>query len=241
MVMRLCARRMASGADPDTTQAGRQAKDMTKTQEHPAREAVAGVILAGGLARRMGGEPKALIRLGGRMLIEHVIERLSPQVDHVLINANADHETLKRLGYPVLEDVLPGHAGPLAGVLTGMRWAAQQAPQARWLVSVAVDTPFFPHDLVARLLAAAETSKARIVRACSGGRAHPVFALWDIALAEDLEKAMRDDAMRKIDRYTARHAMAEVTWPDAPFDPFFNINRPDDLKQAAHILTAQDS
>ncbi len=214
---------------------------MENSAKQGTRGKIAGVVLAGGLARRMGGRTKACIRLGDGMLIEHVIARLAPQVGPLLINANADHATLERLGHPVLGDIIPGHAGPLAGILTGMRWAQKDVPQARWLLSVAVDTPFFPPDLAARLFETANAQNAKVVRACSGERAHPVFALWDIALADDLEKAMTQENIRKIDIFTARHALAEASWPITPFDPFFNINRPEDMNAAERILALLDS
>ena len=198
--------------------------------------AVAGVILAGGLARRMGGRPKAFVEVAGRPLVDYVIERLAPQVDALALNANAGHERLASRGLPVIADTVEGFAGPLAGVLAGMLWARRELPQARWLVSVAVDTPFFPADLVARFLRAVEEEDAELACAASGGRTHPVFGLWPVALAEDLQQALVEEDLRKIDLFTARYRLATVHFDSGGGgDPFFNINRPEDVERAEEL------
>ncbi len=197
-----------------------------------AREDVAGVILAGGLARRMGGRSKALIELDGKPLAAHALARLAPQVDVVALNANADGEQLAALGAPVIRDTVEGFAGPLAGVLAGMLWARKAAPGARWLVSAAVDTPFFPPDLAARFIEAVTEHGAQMAVATSNGRAHPVFGLWPIAMAEELQAALVGEGLRKIDLFTARYRLVQVDFGNGRADPFFNINRPDDLRQA---------
>jgi len=202
---------------------------------------VAAVVLAGGLARRMGGQAKAFLKLGGKPLLEHVLKRLRPQADPVIISANANLEQYQRTGLPVVRDPVPGHAGPLAGILAAMLWLRQHAPQTRWLLSVAVDTPFFPHDLAARLLHAAQRSNAPLAMAASRGRAHPVFALWSTDLAPDIEKALLEEDMRQIRRFAQRLGAVQVTFPCAPVDPFFNINHPQDLHQAQQYLTALSS
>ena len=189
---------------------------------------VAGVLLAGGLARRMGGGDKCLLALRGRPMLAHAIDRLAPQVTALAINANGDPARFAAFGLPVLPDVVEGFAGPLAGVLTGMAWARAQVPEAQWLVTAATDTPFFPADLVERLRAAA--GDAEVVFAASAGRAHPVFGLWRLALLEDLRRALVDEDERKIDRFAGRYRVAEVAFPAEPFDPFFNVNRPEDLE-----------
>ncbi len=205
---------------------------------HRSREVVA-VILAGGLARRMGGRPKALLELGGKPLVAHAIARLRPQVSAMLINANADHDALMVHGLPVMADVVPGHAGPLAGILTGLRWAQTSHPHARWLLSVAVDTPFFPLTLAADMRTAIIREKADLACAASGGRHHPVFGLWPLHLADALEEALVREDLRKIDRFTARHRLAVVDYPvEGDCDPFFNINRPKDLQKAAALMAA---
>ncbi len=197
--------------------------------------AVAGVILAGGLARRMGGRPKAFVEIAGHPLVDHVIGRLAPQVTALALNANADRERLATRELPVIADTVEGFAGPLAGVLAGMLWARREVPGARWLVSVAVDTPFFPTDLVARFLQAVREEGAELACAASGGRTHPVFGLWPVALAEDLERALVEEDLRKIDLFTARYRLATVAFETDAGDPFFNINRPEDVKRAEEM------
>ncbi len=209
------------------------------TEPQGARADVAGVILAGGLARRMGGRPKALIELDGKPLAAHALERLAPQAGAVALNANADGERLAALGAPVIRDTVEGFAGPLAGVLAGMLWARKAAPEARWLVSVAVDTPFFPADLAARFIEAVTESDAQMAVAASNGRAHPVFGLWPIAMAEELQAALVEEGLRKIDLFTARYRLVQVDFGHGRDDPFFNINRPEDLQQAQRRIEAQ--
>ena len=197
---------------------------------------VAGVILAGGLSRRMGGGDKCLRPLGGRPLLAHIVERARPQVAALVLNANGDPARFAGFSLPVAADVIEGFAGPLAGVLTGLEWAAQNAPQCRWVASFASDAPFVPRDLVARLLAAADAEKADLACAMSDGQAHPVFGLWRVDLAGDLRRAVVDEGIHKVDRWTARYRLAQVEFPATPFDPFFNANRPEDLAEAERLL-----
>jgi len=206
---------------------------------NPAPAGVAGVLLAGGLARRMGGGDKALQTLGGRPLIERIVERVRPQVSALLINANGDPARFDGFGLAVAADVIEGFAGPLAGILTGLEWAAENAPGAAWMASFATDAPFVPRDLVARLVAAAEDVGAEMACAASGGRTHPVFGLWPVRLRGQLRRAMEDEEMRKIDRWTARYRLVEVDFPCDPFDPFFNINEPRNLTEAERLLNAE--
>ncbi|HHN66840.1 MAG TPA: molybdenum cofactor guanylyltransferase MobA [Thermopetrobacter sp.] len=196
---------------------------------------IAAVILAGGRARRFDGRHKAFLPLAGKPLIAHVIARLTPQVGEMAISANERAGELARHGLPVLPDPLPGFAGPLAGVLAGLRWARGLTPRPGWLLSVAVDTPFFPPDLAARLRAAAQSAEAPLAVAASGGRRHPVFGLWALGVAGDLARALIDEDLRKIDLFTARHRLAVADFPVHAHDPFFNINRPDDLDRAAQL------
>lgn len=197
---------------------------------------VVGVLLAGGLARRMGGGDKCLRPLGGRPLLAHVIDRAAPQARTLLLNANGDPGRFAAFGLPVVADVVPGFAGPLAGVLSALEWAAATRPGAAHLVSIATDTPFFPPDLVPRLLAAVADGGHELACAASGGRTHPVFGLWPVALAGELRRALVEEGMRKIDAWTARHRLAVVEFPDRPRDPFFNTNRPEDLARAEELL-----
>jgi molybdopterin-guanine dinucleotide biosynthesis protein A len=199
---------------------------------------VVGVLLAGGQARRMGGGDKCLRPLGGRTILEHVIERVRPQVAALVLNANGDPARFAHIGLPVAPDVIGGFAGPLAGVLTGMEWARTHRPDCPWIATIATDTPFFPTDLVGRLLGAIEREGTDLACAASGGRAHPVFGLWPVRLADDLRAAMTDHGMRKVDVWTARHRLAEVPFPADEIDPFFNTNRPEDLAEAERLLRA---
>ena len=197
---------------------------------------VAGVILAGGRATRMGGGDKCLLRLGGRTILEHVIDRVRPQVSRLVLNANGDPGRFAQFGLPVAADAIGGFAGPLAGVLTGLEWLREHAPDCPWIASFATDTPFFPEDLVSRMLAAVDDEGADMACAASGGRTHPVFGLWPVRLAGELRHALADEDIRKIDLWTARYRLATVEFPAEPRDPFFNVNRPDDLVVAETLL-----
>lgn len=201
-------------------------------------EAVLGVILAGGLARRMGGGDKGLLRVGGQTLLARVIERLEPQVAGLALNANGDPARFSAFGLPVLADGIAGYPGPLAGVLAGMDWAAGQG--AAQIVTVAADTPFFPCDLVPRLQQAAEAQGQPIALAATpdadrGRLRHPTFGLWPVALREDLRTAL-GDGLRKVVLWTDAHGTATAEFPAAPFDPFFNVNTPEDLARAEALL-----
>jgi molybdopterin-guanine dinucleotide biosynthesis protein A len=200
---------------------------------------VVGLLLAGGQSRRMGGGDKALRLLGGIPLIDRVIERLQPQVDALVLNANGDPTRFARFGLPVVSDSIPGFAGPLAGLLAGLEWATAQRPDCPYVASVATDAPFLPADLVARLAAELEAARADLACAASGGRAHPVFGLWPVRLREDLRHALVEEGIRKVDLWTARHRLVTVSFADQPVDPFFNANRPEDLAAAAALLDAQ--
>ena len=197
---------------------------------------VLGVLLAGGQARRMGGGDKCLRPLGARPILAQVIDRAAPQVRALLLNANGDPARFAAFGLPVAADVVEGFAGPLAGVLTGMEWARAERPDCPWIATIATDTPFFPEDLVARLLAAIEGEGAELACAASGGRSHPVFGLWPVRLADDLRRAMLEQGVRKVDVWTARYRLALVDFPTTPLDPFFNTNRPEDLAEAEDML-----
>ncbi len=195
-----------------------------------------GVLLAGGLARRMGGGDKPLRTLGGKPILDHVVARARPQVADLLLNVNGDPARFAAYGLPTAVDVIDGHAGPLVGVLTGMEWARKAHPGAKWLASFATDAPFFPATLVQDLHRAVETQGAEIACAQSADRTHPVFALWPVALADDLRAAMTQEDMRKIDAWTARYPIVHVDFPTDPFDPFFNINKPENLAEAETLF-----
>ena len=206
-------------------------------------EQVAGVILAGGLSRRMGGGDKSLRTLSGKPLILHVIERLGRQAGPVALNANGDASRFSPFGLPVIPDATTDFAGPLAGVLAGLRWAAEVAPDARFIVSAACDTPFFPSDLVEKLLASTAATYPCIVLAASSGNAHPVFGLWPVTLADDLALSL-EVGTRKVLNWTDRHPHFIVEFAFANFggtrvDPFFNANTPEDLAEAERLLTME--
>lgn len=194
-----------------------------------------GVILAGGRASRMGGGDKGLRRVGGLRLIDHVIARLSPQCAPLAINANGDPARLAEFALPVLADSLPDHPGPLAGVLAGLDWAAGLGAPA--IVTAAADTPFFPRDLAARLWRArGHAGLALAASADAAGKVwqHPTFGLWPVELRHDLRAALAG-GLRKIVHWTDRHGAGIVEFPAAPFDPFFNINTPEDIALAERI------
>ena len=197
------------------------------------------VLLAGGLARRMGGGDKCLREVAGRPLLSHVIERILPQVDHVVLNANGDPERFSEFGLPVIADVVEGNAGPLAGILTGLDWAARHVTECEWVVSVPTDAPFLPMDYVARMMAAIEDEDAELACASTNGRTHPVAGLWALQLMLELRSALIDEDIRKIDQWTVRYRLADVEFSSEPIDPFFNANRPEDLKAAEVILAHQ--
>lgn len=194
-----------------------------------------GLLLAGGLSRRMGGGDKCLRPLGGRPVLAHIVERARPQVSALVINANGDPSRFAAFGLPVAADTIEGFAGPLAGVLTGMEWAAKHSPGASWLATFATDAPFFPRDIVARLHDAVARDGADMACARSGGQDHPVFGLWPVRLAADLRRAM-EEGVRKVDLWTARYKLAVAEFSAQPFDPFFNANRPEDLAEAERLL-----
>ena len=202
-------------------------------------EPVLGLVLAGGLARRMGGGDKARIRIGGRTILERVLARLTPQCKTVILNANGDPARFADTGLPVVADTVPDFAGPLAGILAGLDWAAAHAPDIGDVVSVPGDCPFLPGDLVARLSAARRTEGAPLACARSGEWRHPVAGLWPVTLRADLRKALVEENLHKIETWTARHGVAIADWPSAPVDPFFNVNTPEDAA-AAERIAAQE-
>ena len=205
-----------------------------------APSAVTGVVLAGGQSRRMGGGDKGLLELAGKTMLAHVVDRLSPQVGRMVINANGEPSRFVSFGLPVVADTVAGFAGPLAGVLAGMRWSASHAPAARWIVTVAGDAPMLPLDLVPRLSGAVATREAAIALARSAGEVHPVIGLWPVALADNLQTAL-EAGTRKVLHWTDRHDTVEVDFPMTrvgriEVDPFFNANTPQELDSLRGML-----
>jgi molybdopterin-guanine dinucleotide biosynthesis protein A len=201
---------------------------------------IAGIILAGGLARRMGGGDKALLKANGKPLLGHVVDRLGPQVSEIAINANGDAERFFAFGLPVIPDTVEGFVGPLGGVLAGMRWAAERGHTH--IASAAADTPFFPSDLVAKLLEAKGDQPISMAATDDPERGlseHPTFALWPVDLADDLEYALTKGNMRKVIVWTSRHGCARAVFDEEGM-PFFNVNTPEDLAEAERIATTAD-
>lgn len=197
---------------------------------------VVGVVLAGGLARRMGGGDKPLTAIGGKPILERILERVRPQVDALALNANGDPARFQYYDMDVIADTMEGNPGPLAGVLAGLEWARRAHPGADWLATFPGDAPFLPRNLVARLSQAIERASADLACAASGGRAHPVVGLWPVRLADDLRRAMVEEETRKVDRWTARHKLVQVDFAAEPVDPFFNANSPEDVAEAERLL-----
>ena len=194
-----------------------------------------GLVLAGGLARRMGGGDKALIEIGGVAILDRVLARLRPACAGIVLNANGDPARFARFGLPVVPDSVPDFAGPLAGILAGLDWAAVHVPEIAWIASAPGDCPFLPHDLVGRLHDARQRAGTPLACARSGDWRHPVAGLWPVALRENLRHALIGEGLHKIEVWTARHGIALAEWPDQPIDPFFNVNTPQDAAQAERL------
>jgi molybdopterin-guanine dinucleotide biosynthesis protein A len=196
---------------------------------------IPGVVLAGGLARRMGGGDKPMRRIAGKTILDRAIARLAPQCSELIINANGDPERFAGFGLPVIADDVADYPGPLAGILAALDWAAANRPDARWILSAPGDCPFLPRDLVSRLEAARAAQDAELAVAASGQQTHPVVGLWSIRLRHELRQALVVEGMRKIDRWTARYRLVTVTWPTEPLDPFFNANTVEDIAEADRL------
>ncbi|HET7850631.1 MAG TPA: molybdenum cofactor guanylyltransferase MobA [Pseudolabrys sp.] len=199
-----------------------------------------GVVLAGGLARRMGGGDKARLEIGGVTILDRVLAALSAQCTGIIINANGDPKRFADTGLTVVADNVAGRPGPLAGILAGLDWLAAQNSGIEWMLSVPGDCPFLPDDLVEKLHRARRRMGAGVPLACarSGEWRHPVVGLWPLALRADLRRVLVDEELRKIEVWTSRHGVAVADWPAEPVDPFFNVNTPEDAKRAAEIAAA---
>ncbi|OLP43408.1 molybdenum cofactor guanylyltransferase MobA [Rhizobium oryziradicis] len=204
------------------------------------RTHVPGVILAGGLSRRMG-QSKAATLLAGKPMLDHILARLLPQVSALAINSNAG---LTHRDFPTIADAVEDHPGPLAGIARATQFA-RTVPDARHVLTVPVDTPFLPHNLAAALLGAQPGNDA-VVLACSNGRMHPVIGLWPVMLAEQITHWLQNPQNRKLMVFLQTLNVVSVDFADVetaigPVDPFFNVNTPDDLAQAEHYLKALQS
>lgn len=193
---------------------------------------ITGVLLAGGLAKRMGGGDKCLLPLGGKTLLQRTIERAQPQVDTLLLSANGNHLRFARSRLPVVADAFPNFPGPLAGVHAALTWMREHRPDQQWLASFACDTPFFPLDMTARLFAAVDGTQAPLAIASSNHRVHAVFALWNISLLPEIEEHLRQGSHPRLREWTKIQGAIEVAFDSAGYDPFFNVNTPQDLYAA---------
>jgi len=201
---------------------------------------IIGVLLAGGQSRRMGGVDKVLQTLGPKPLLAHAVDRLKPQVAGMVINANGAASRFAAFRLPVIADSFAGFAGPLAGVHAGLVWAKAHRPGIDHVVTVAADTPFIPTDLVARFLGALKDQTTLMVASSEGGM-HPVIGLWPVAIAPLLEESLQRGE-RKASAFVEGQGAIEIFFPKTeiggrPIDPFFNINRPEDLAEAEALLT----
>ena len=198
-----------------------------------------GVILAGGQGRRMGGVDKALVSLGGTTLIERAIARASVQVADLIINANGDPSRFAHLNLPVVADPVGGFVGPIAGILAGLGWMRANRPKARWLASFSCDTPFFPLDIVDRLVAKANSENAKVAVAASGGQHHHIFAVWSADISPTPEEVLVRDGFRKMETWIASFSNVHVSFDIDPFDPFTNVNTPEELARVEAYIVEQ--
>lgn len=196
-------------------------------------ESVTGIILAGGLAKRMGGGDKCLLPLAGKTLLQRTIERAQPQVAHLVLNANGSSLRFARTRLPVIADSFANNLGPLAGVHAGLKWMASNYPQQEWLASFASDTPFFPTTLVEQLYERAQTAtSSRVILATSKQQVHPVFALWHVSLFEKIEEQLQTGQAPRLQDFVSAQKPEHVDFAESGYDPFFNINTPQDLYTA---------
>lgn len=201
---------------------------------------VVGVVLAGGLSRRMEGPEKSLLQLGDKTLLSHVTDRLKQETPQIILNANGDASRFSKLGLPIQPDTVEGYVGPLAGVLAGMRWAEENS-NAKHLITAAADTPFFPKDYLSEMLKHRQNKDAEIALASSNGRRHPTFGLWPVKLADALEHFLVAEGNRKVMLFVERYTHCEVSFDtyENDIDPFFNVNTPNDMKKAEDYMMRQ--
>ena len=199
-------------------------------------ENIVGVVLAGGKSIRMGGGDKCLLELNGRYILDQVIDRVKHQVNKLVLNANGDASRFRNFNLPVVNDSFDGFAGPLAGILTGMEWTIKNEPEVDWIATFASDVPFLPLDTVEKLSSSITANCSDMACAMSGGRYHPVIGLWPVRLYEELLNALTNEGIRKIDDWTIGFKRSSADFSGIGIDPFFNINRPEDLTKAIKYL-----
>ncbi len=215
---------------------------MTNQQLTDNTPEIIGVLLAGGQSTRMKRENKCLTSLNNKTLLGHVIDRMLPQVQKLILNINGSTTDFEKYNLTLIPDEIPGFAGPLAGIHAAMSWCENNEPQAKWLLSTPTDTPFIPENLLEKLLNAAPETELSIIQATSGGQVHPICSLWPISIKEDLEQALNNN-MRKVRLWTENYNVIKVDFPvktngNQELDPFFNINHPEDLVKAQSLIQA---
>jgi|APFre7841882630_1041343.scaffolds.fasta_scaffold45509_1 molybdopterin-guanine dinucleotide biosynthesis protein A len=200
-----------------------------------------GIILAGGLAQRMGGIDKSLIEIAGRPILERVVESLRPQCAGIALNANGDPSRFERFGLDVVADNVEGFAGPLAGILAGLDYVATHHPEIEYCVSVPVDTPFIPRNLVSKLSSARAATGADVAVASSSAQMHYPVALWKVEIRDALRHALVEEDVRSVKKFIEKRRYGVALWRVKPYDPFFNVNRLEDLAAAEEISTKAKS
>lgn len=195
-----------------------------------------GVILAGGQSRRMGGGDKCLLYLHEKTLVQHTLDRAKPQVNTLLLNCNGEEARFNFVGLPIVKDIFEGWRGPLAGIHASLNWMAENHPSSKWLASFAADTPFFPEDLVARLLEHAEKNGCEVVVATHKNEMQPLFALWNISLLHKLEGHLQNNGNPKMQAWIKSQEYICVEFEKVYQDPFFNINTPADYDAAEYMI-----
>ena len=193
------------------------------------------VIMAGGKSSRMNGIDKALMEINEQTLLSIAIKKATQQTKYIVLNSNRDPSIFKNYSIKVIKDNISNHPGPLAGVLTGIEWFYKNNKKIKWVVSVPVDSPFFPNNIIKKLYETVVKSKKLIGVSSSNGRNHPVFSIWHISLMQPLQEALNNN-IRKIDLFTKSYNPATVDFSSS-VDPFFNINTPEDLKNANDLFT----
>jgi len=195
---------------------------------------ISAVILAGGAARRLGGGDKPLRTIAGKSILDWIIGRIEPQVQFLAISANGDPTRFASYALPVLPDLVPD-LGPMAGIASAMEWAKKTNPAASHVLLVSGDTPFLPPDLVERLSIVTALNASQIVAASSSGKIHPTIALWPLAAMPMIKKALSEKKGRRVSDWLSILNHHSVEWDHDLFDPFFNVNTPEDLQEAEKI------